>query len=188
MRAVLLSVNDWRKSRLRSRLRLHLSRNVQRTPMRQKPMRAEDVEARKGQSNYPERFAAQVAGRTKRKLGDVFGLRNFGVNLTHLDPGAVSALQHAHAVQDEFIFVLEGNPTVVVGDDEYQLSPGDCMGFKAGTGVAHQLVNRTREIVAYIEAGDRTPGERVEYPRDDLTVEIGPDGNLIFGHKDGTSY
>lgn len=147
-----------------------------------------DVEARKGQSNYPEPFAEQVAGRTKRKLGDVFGLENFGINLTHLEPGSVSALHHSHAVQDEFVFVLEGKPTILVGDDEHQLAPGDCMGFRAGTGIAHQLANRTKEMVVYIEVGDRTPGERVDYPRDDLTVELGSDRSLLFKRKDGTPY
>ena len=60
--------------------------------MPEKPIRAEDVEARQGQTFYPDPFKQVVAGRTKRKLGDVFGLTNFGVNLTHLEPGAASAL------------------------------------------------------------------------------------------------
>jgi uncharacterized cupin superfamily protein len=42
----------------------------------------------------------------------------------------VSALFHSHAVQDEFVFVLEGQPTIVFGDNEYELSPGDCMGLR----------------------------------------------------------
>ena len=95
--------------------------------MREKPIRALDVDARRGQTVYPAPFASQVAGRTKRKLGDVFGLRNFGVNLTQLEPGAVSALFHSHALQDEFVYVLKGNPTVAIGDEEYSLAPGDCV-------------------------------------------------------------
>jgi uncharacterized cupin superfamily protein len=129
-----------------------------------------------------------VAGRTKRKLGDVFGLRNFGVNLTHLEPGTVSALLHSHAVQDEFVFVLEGNPTVVFGDHEYQLAPGDCMGFKSGTGVAHQLINRTGQVVVYLEIGDRSHGDHVVYPRDDIAAKLGPDGSWIMTRKDGTPF
>lgn len=72
--------------------------------MRKKPIRAAKVEARKGQTFYPDVFRHVVAGRTKRKLGDVFGLTNFGVNLTHLEPGAASALYHWHTVQDELVF------------------------------------------------------------------------------------
>lgn len=156
--------------------------------MRKKPIRAEDVEARKGQTLYPAPFAQAVAGRTKRKLGDVFGLTNFGINLTHLDPGAVSALYHWHAVQDEFLFVLEGTATVLIGDDEYELAAGDCIGFKAGTGIAHQVVNRTDETITYIEVGDRLPGDNGGYPRDDLAFEFRADGSIAFTHKDGTPY
>ena len=152
--------------------------------MRKKPIRAEDVEARKGQTVYPEPFARLVAGRTKRKLGDIFGLTNFGINLTHLDPGAASALYHCHRVQDEFVFVLQGTATVVFGDEEFQLSPGDCMGFKAGTEIGHQVVNRTDQIVTYIEVGDRLPGDSGDYPRDALAFRFGPDGSLILTHKD----
>lgn len=156
--------------------------------MRKEPIRAEDVEARKGQTFYPEPFKGVVAGRIKRKLGDVFGLTTFGINLTHLEPGTASALYHWHSVQDEFVFVLEGTATVLVGDDEYQLVAGDCIGFKAGTGIAHQVVNRTDERVTYIEVGDRLPGDNGGYPRDDLAFEFRPDGSIAFTHKDGRPY
>lgn len=156
--------------------------------MRKSPIRAEDVEGRKGQSVYPAPFAAVVAGRTKRKLGDVFGLANFGVNLTRLDPGAASALVHSHAAQDEFVYVLEGTATLVFGDEEFELGPGDCMGFKAGTGIAHQISNRSDGIVSYIEIGDRTPGDAAAYPRDDLVARQDPEGKWGFSHKDGTPY
>jgi len=156
--------------------------------MRNEPISAESVLTRKGQTFYPEPFAAQVQGRTKRKLGDLFGLTNFGVNLTQLDPGAVSALLHFHSTQDELIFVLEGTPTLVAGEDEFKLAPGDCMGFKAGTGVAHQLANRSAESVTYLEIGDRSPNEETEYPNDDIKAELSPDGSWIFMHKDGTPY
>lgn len=156
--------------------------------MRMKPIRAEDVEARKGETIYPKQFASAVAGRTKRRLGDVFGLTNFGINLTHLDPGAVSALIHWHSVQDEFIYVLEGVATVVFGDTEYQLTAGDCIGFKAGTGTGHQVVNRTDERVTFIEVGDRSPGEKGEFSEADLTFKFATNGSLIAMHKDGTPY
>lgn len=156
--------------------------------MPEKPVRAENVEARQGQTFYPEPFSQLVAGRTKRKLGDVFGLTNFGVNLTHLEPGAASALFHWHSVQDEFVFVLEGIATVRVGDEEYELSAGDCIGFKAGTGTGHQVANRGTDRVTYIEIGDRLPGDAGDYPEDDLAFGFQPDGSIAFIHKDGTPY
>src|SRR5437867_9573966 len=94
-------------------------------------------------TNYPEPFASRMAGREKRPLGDLFGLTNFGVNLTRLAPGAISSLRHAHSRQDELIYVLEGRPTLVTNAGETPLSPGMCAGFKAGDGDAHHLVNRT---------------------------------------------
>ena len=98
-------------------------------------------------SNYPEPFASQMAGQEKRPLGNVFGLSNFGVNLTRLAPGAVSSLRHSHSRQDEFISILAGHPLLVTDDGETSLSPGMCAGFKAGTGNGHHLVNRTDEEV-----------------------------------------
>jgi len=107
--------------------------------MKRKPIAATALPVPDTKTLYPPPFAAQVAGREKRKLGDFFGLRNFGVNLTRLAPGAASALLHCHSRQDEFIYVLEGRPTLVFGDQEHLLSPGDCFGFPAGAGIAHQL-------------------------------------------------
>jgi len=148
---------------------------------------AEEAPPRAKASNYPEPFASRVAGRTKRPLGDPFGLVNFGVNLTRLAPGAVSALRHAHAKQDEFVYILAGSPVLVTDAGETLLEPGMCAGFKAGTGDAHHLVNRAQEDVVYLEIGDRTPGESATYPDDDLGVAL-VDGKWRFTHKDGTPY
>src|SRR3989442_4631011 len=90
-------------------------------------------------TNYPESFASRMAGREKRPLGDLFGLANFGVNLTRLAPTAASALRHAHTRQDEFIYILQGRPTLYTDEGRAQLSPGICAGFKAGTGNGHHL-------------------------------------------------
>ena len=138
-------------------------------------------------SSYPPDFAARMAGRIKRPLGDAFGLRNFGVNLTELQPGASSALHHAHNRQDEFIFVLEGEPVLVTGEGvETVLRPGDCAGFPAG-GAAHHLENRSARPVRYLEIGDRSEGEEAAYPADDL-VAVRENGGWCFRHKDGRPY
>lgn len=156
--------------------------------MNQLPISAQSVPATMGQTIYPEPYASQVKGRLKRKLGDYFELTQFGVNLTHLSPGALSALAHSHSKQDEFILILEGFPTLVLGDQEFSLSPGDCYGFKAGTGLAHQLVNRSQETVTYLEIGDRTSGDEVNYPNDDLKATQSTNGGWILTHKDGRPY
>jgi len=138
-------------------------------------------------SNYPEPFASWMDGREKRRLGDVFGLSNFGVNLTQLLPGAASALRHAHSKQDEFIYILHGHPVLVTDAGETQLSPGMCAGFKAGTGNAHHLINHTNESVSYLEIGDRSVGDSATYPDDDLQAALVA-GQWHFSHKDGSSY
>jgi uncharacterized cupin superfamily protein len=136
---------------------------------------------------YPPPFAARVAGRVKRPLGDLFGLKNFGVNLTRLPPGVESALFHRHTKQDELVYVLEGRPTLVTDAGETQLGPGMCAGFPAG-GTAHHLVNRTTEDVVYLEVGDRTPGDEGAYPNDDLKAVFVEGAGWRMLHKDGTPY
>jgi len=149
---------------------------------------APDVPLRAKVSSYPEPFASRMTGRDKRPLGDLFGLSNFGVNLTTLHPGAESALRHAHARQDEFVFILSGNPTLITNQGETLLKPGMCAGFKAGSGDAHQLANRGNENVQYLEIGDRSAGDAVTYPDDDLQALLDENGKWRFAHKDGTPY
>ncbi|MGN6388927.1 MAG: cupin domain-containing protein [Burkholderiaceae bacterium] len=151
-------------------------------------VRAADTPPRRKPSNYPEPFASRMAGREKRPLGDLFGLQNFGVNLTRLPPGAVSALRHAHSRQDEFVYILSGHPVLVTDAGETPLSPGMGAGFRAGSGDAHQLVNRSDTDAVYLEIGDRTPGDTGHYPDDDLQAVLGDDGAWRFARKDGTPY
>jgi len=138
-------------------------------------------------SFYPEPFASRMHGREKRQLGDLFGLKNFGVNLTRLAPNAMSALRHAHTKQDEFVYILQGSPTLRTDEGRTQLSPGMCAGFRAGTGNAHHLVNETSEDVVYLEIGDRTPDDDATWPDEDLQ-RVAIDGRKRFAHRDGTPY
>jgi len=148
---------------------------------------ASDIAPGARKSLYPEPFASLMAGRDKRRLGDVFGLTNFGVNLTTLAPGGSSALRHAHSRQDEFVYILSGHPTLHTDAGTEKLAPGMCAGFKAGTGDAHRLFNDTDAQVVYLEIGDRSAGDEVAYPDDDLKA-IQVEGTWRFLHKDGTPY
>ena len=148
---------------------------------------ASSAPARTKPSTYPEPFFTRMGKREKRPLGDLFGLTNFGVNLTRLAPGGESALLHRHSRQDEFVYILEGEPTLVTETEEIALSPGMCAGFPA-QGIAHQLVNRTGRDVVYLEIGDRTAGDEGSYPRDDLKASLGADGKWVYTHKDGRPY
>jgi uncharacterized cupin superfamily protein len=148
---------------------------------------AAELPVRTKPSNYPEPFASRMSGRQKRPLGDFFGLTNFGVNLTRLAPGAMSALRHAHSRQDEFVYVLQGTPTLYTDEGATPLAPGMCAGFKAGTGNGHHLVNHGADEVVYLEIGDRTAGDSGSYPDDDL-VAVSVNGKWTFAHKDGSPY
>jgi uncharacterized cupin superfamily protein len=150
------------------------------------PIFANEVPIRQIASIYPDIFAKRMNGRTKRALGDHFGLSNFGVNLTRLNSGAQSALQHVHTKQDEFVYILEGRLTLIVDAEEYMLQAGMCFGFKAGT-CSHMLINRSPSDAVFLEIGDRSPDDRASYPNDDLLAER-KDGSWVFSHRDGTLY
>ena len=130
-----------------------------------------DAPERTKPSTYPEPFASQMQGREKRPLGDLFGLTNFGVNLTQLAPGAVSSRRHAHTTKDELIYILEGHPTLHTDEGRSRLSPCMCAGFKAGTGNGHRL----------LEMGGRSPGDAVIDPGDD-TKAVLVDGKWFFSN------
>lgn len=144
--------------------------------------------APRSKSVYPtEALRAPLAGRAKRALGDALGLRNFGVNLVHLSPGAHSSERHWHERQDEFIYVLEGEVTLVTKAGARIIAPGTCAGFPAGKPDGHHLINRSNAVAVYLEVGDRLPGERVHYPDADLEGRASASATRFF-HKDGTPY
>lgn len=148
---------------------------------------AEQVPPKQKRSGYPEPFRSIMANRDKRALGEAFGLTNFGVNLTRLAPGGESALLHRHSKQDEFIYVLEGEATLVTDRGEITMRPGMCAGFPAA-GHAHHIVNRSDGDVVILEVGDRARGDEGYFPADDIKAVLAPDGNWTFCRKDGSRF
>ncbi len=139
-------------------------------------------------TSYPEPYRAANQQRWYRRLGDHANLTNFGVNLTRIVPGGQSSSRHAHARQDEFIYVLQGEVELETNAGVEHLSPGMCAGFRAGTGNAHRFVNRSTKDVLLLVVGDRTAGDEVSYPDVDMHLHVAPDGKFFFTHKDGTPY
>lgn len=139
-------------------------------------------------TNYPAPFRAVVKGRSRRKVGEAVGLKNFGVNLTTLAPGAQSALRHYHSAQDEFIYVISGELTLITNEGEQTLIAGEMAGFAAGIANGHHLVNRTSQPATYLEVGDRTTPDRADYPDDDLICMPTEDGSTQFEHRNGAPY
>jgi uncharacterized cupin superfamily protein len=128
-----------------------------------------------------------MSGRVKRPLGDLFGIVNFGVNITVVPAGSVSALRHSHSKQDEFVYVLSGQLILHTDMGRLELTPGMAAGFRAGSGNAHRLINESQSEAVYLEVGDRTQGDEVAYPDDDLAACL-LGGSWQFTHKDGTPY
>ena len=139
-------------------------------------------------TGYPEPFRAAVAGRSRQRLGNAVGLTNFGVNLTTLAPGAQSAPRHWHSHQDEFIYVVSGELVLVTNAGETLLKPGMMAGFAAGVTDGHHLINRSGAIATYLEVGDRTPGDRAEYPDDDVLALPKSEGGYYFTRRNGEPY
>jgi uncharacterized cupin superfamily protein len=142
------------------------------------------IDARRG---YPPPHDERVAGRSKKRLGDAVGLTQFGVNLTTLKPGSASALRHWHDNEDEFVYVLEGELTLVENEGEMVLKPGDAAGFKAGVANGHHLVNRSGSDTVYLEIGSRAARERAHYPDIDLAV-VKDETGVRYTRKDGTPF
>lgn len=151
------------------------------------PARRLDEIAARTTSIYPPEFAVALKGRAKRALGDAVGLSQFGVNHTTLAPGARSAQRHWHAVEDEFVFVLEGELTLVDNAGEHRLGPGMFAGFKAGVANGHMLVNRSTAPASYLEIGTRSLVEDVVYPDVDMHA-VKTDGTFILTRKDGSPF
>jgi uncharacterized cupin superfamily protein len=145
------------------------------------------VPARLG-SRYPRPFAAPLEGRAKRALGDALDLTQFGVNQVTLAPGAWSSQRHWHANEDEFVYIIEGEATLVTDAGETVLGPGMAAGFPAGRADGHHLINRSDRLVLYLEVGTRAKTETAQYSDIDMMARKKEDGSLVFTHKDGAPY
>ena len=142
------------------------------------------VPTRQG-SGYPPPFDAPCATRTRRRLGDAGGLRDFGVNLMTLPPGGWSSQRHWHSDEDELVYVLEGEVTLVEDGGEAVLRAGDCAAFPKGTGNGHHLINKSGAMAICLEVGTRSPTDLATYSDIDMMIS-NADGRFV--HKDSTLY
>ncbi|TPL18154.1 cupin domain-containing protein [Mesorhizobium sp. B2-4-10] len=136
-------------------------------------------------SGYPAPFDAPCAGRTRRRLGDAGGLTDFGVNLMTLPSGGWSSQRHWHSHEDEFVYVLGGELTLVEDGGETLLKAGDCATFANNSGNGHHLINRSSTAALYLEVGSRNPDDVITCSDIDM---MSPSSDGRFLHKDGTPY
>jgi uncharacterized cupin superfamily protein len=144
------------------------------------------VEPRMG-SSYPAPYDEPCRDRLKRTLGDALGLTKYGVNLVHMPPGAWSAQRHWHSHEDEFVYVVAGELTLVTEGGEQVLAAGQAAGFPAGRADGHNLVNKGTAPATYLEVGDRNAEDVCSYPDIDLHLAPTPDGH-VFTNKEGEPY
>ena len=142
------------------------------------------VPARQG-SGYPKPFDAPCSERTRRRLGEAGGLRDFGVNLMTLPPGGWSSQRHWHSDEDEFVYLLEGEVTLVEDGGETLMRSGNCAAFPKGTGNGHHLITRSSATAVYLEVGSRHPNDVTTCSDIDM-MSSNADGRFV--HKDGTPF
>jgi uncharacterized cupin superfamily protein len=143
------------------------------------------VEEKRG-SGYPEPFKSRMGERVKRRLGAACGLKNLGVNLVTLGAGQ-SSVRHWHTLEDEFVYVLEGEVVLATNAGEQTLRAGMCAGYPAGGKDAHHFINRSGKPAKYLEMGTNVPGDTAFYPDDDLFILWTEEG-MKYAHKDGRPY
>jgi uncharacterized cupin superfamily protein len=147
-----------------------------------------DIEAvpQESGSNYPPPFDEPCMGGTWRRLGRSAGLTAFGVNLSRIAPGGWSSQRHWHSIEDEFVWVVEGELVLVTDAGEEILRPGDCAAFRARDADGHHLVNRTDRVAVVLEIGSSDPEhDRCVYPDIDMVAEP---GDPLYRHRDGAPY
>jgi len=138
-------------------------------------------------NGYPEPFESRMREPSRRQLGDACRLEKLGVNLATLAPGAQSALRHWHTLEDEFVYVLSGEVTLISDVGEQLLTPGMCAGYPAGNRDGHHFINQSDQPVVFLEIGSRIAGDSCFYPDDDM-MWIDLEDGWRAAHKDGTAY
>ena len=151
-----------------------------------KPFKPTAVKA-VSRSGYPEPFRSQVVPRKKRAIGDASGLNAVGINHTTLMPGKLSSMRHWHTLEDEFIYVLEGQVVLVTEQGERLMRAGQCVGFPARLRNGHHFVNRSSKPAVYLEISNRDDKDSASYPDIDLRWNA-PGARGRYSHKDGRRY
>jgi len=98
-------------------------------------------------------------------LSEATGLERMGVHFIRIPPGKEANIYHLHHHEEEWWYVLEGRGTVEIDDGEYEVGPGDFMGFPTSPPVAHHLKNTGDRDLVYLVGGERQPVEIAEFPR-----------------------
>lgn len=135
-------------------------------------------------SRYPEPFATPCQNKIRRRIAVAAGLKQIGINLLELKPGAWSSQRHWHTQAEEFVYVLDGEVVLVTEGGAEVLHAGDCAAFLPGDPDGHHLQNRSAAPARVLEIGSAyLPDDETHYS----DVDLGAGASGYF-HKDGRPY
>ena len=135
-------------------------------------------------SRYPAPFDAPCQNKLRRRLAKAAGLKQIGINLLELDPGAWSSQRHWHSEAEEFVYVLEGEVVLVTEGVEEILRAGECAAFLPGDADGHHLQNRSGSMARVLEIGSAgLQNDETTYPDIDLWAD-----HSGYCHSDRTPY
>jgi uncharacterized cupin superfamily protein len=136
---------------------------------------------------YPPGFDGLSDGKEVKNLSSPLGLRNFVVALVRLAPGAQDALRHWHSKQDEFVYMLDGELTLVTDARETTVSRGQSLGFRFGVEDGHMLENRSDLPATFMVVVGSRKDEVVTFSDHDLVLDDKTSGP-IWQHRNGVPY
>ncbi|MBC7712188.1 MAG: cupin domain-containing protein [Rhizobacter sp.] len=98
-------------------------------------------------------------------IGKKLGLKKIGIHIETLPPGRRTSWPHAESAEEEFAYVIEGNPDVWIDGNIHALKPGDFVAFPSGTGIAHAFLNNTESTCLLLVGGEANKDEnKIFYP------------------------
>jgi len=121
------------------------------------------------------------------QLGKMTGLTRIGVNLVKIPPGKESFLYHSHQREEEWIYILEGKGKADIDGKEYEVNPGDFMGFPT-PGVAHHLRNPYENNLVYLVGGENLDVEIADFPGLEKRMIRYPSKIEVFDLKDDKGF
>jgi len=124
-------------------------------------VRADEIESMQGLRKA--HFLNNNAVRINKSLGDLTGLTGLGIHIIEVEPGCDTTEFHLHHHEDECIFILEGEATATIGDDQFAVSAGDFIGYRKG-GLPHSVTNTGSTTLKCLVAGERLPHDVGDYP------------------------
>jgi uncharacterized cupin superfamily protein len=124
-------------------------------------LRAADIQKGAQTFSHPWNQKSQITG---MMLARAVGLKRTGVSLARLAPGKESFLYHSHYYEEEWVYIISGKAIAEIDGKEYEVGPGDFMGFPTPS-VAHHLRNAGSEDLVYLMGGENLDHEVADFPK-----------------------